>query len=350
MAIAFKCPSCGQAYSVPEQSAGRKARCKACGNRLVIPGAGPTPAKQAPQGGAAPPTAKPVQKPATTPAGPQGPFRGGGKGKAQAPDERSATEKTFGRVAPAAPGRAGVAAATAVSASADAATEQPLFGPCEFHSLEAPMETVTTKDERKILSLVEGEILQLTGHKATKSLRLNEFTIVFKRKLYMGPVEAVYGGFALAFVMSGLVILALIIWFVHHMLVKPRMWSWAVMAGKRCYLVGCKTARDVTRITSVLEMIRTPGALRAESKGVSDQITTGFTSSNWAEWLGRIAKQRRYVFFAIAESSDLSPKMRKTPRLYALGAPKYMRICLDDRDAGVTAKAFRDFAEGVFIS
>ena len=100
MAIAFKCPSCGQVYSVPEQSAGKKARCKACGNTVVIPAAGPGPAKQAPQGGAAPPTAKPVQKPAATPAG-------GGKGMAQAPDERSARENTFDQVAAVASGGAG---------------------------------------------------------------------------------------------------------------------------------------------------------------------------------------------------------------------------------------------------
>jgi len=100
MAIAFKCPGCGQVYSVPEQSAGRKARCKACGNTVVIPGAGPSPAKKPPQGGAAPPPAKSVQKPATTPAG-------GGKGMAQAPDERSAREKTFDQVAAVASGPAG---------------------------------------------------------------------------------------------------------------------------------------------------------------------------------------------------------------------------------------------------
>ncbi len=100
MAIAFKCPGCGQVYSVPEQSAGRKARCKACGNTVVIPAAGPSPAKQAPQGGAAPPPARPVQKTATTPAG-------GGKGKAQAPDERSGREKVFDQVAAAASSGAG---------------------------------------------------------------------------------------------------------------------------------------------------------------------------------------------------------------------------------------------------
>ena len=100
MAIRFKCPGCGQAYSVPEQSAGSKARCKACGNTVVIPAAGPGAAKQAPQGGPAPPPAKPVQKPAARPAS-------GGKGKEQAPDERSAREKTFDRVAAAASGAAG---------------------------------------------------------------------------------------------------------------------------------------------------------------------------------------------------------------------------------------------------
>ena len=113
MAIAFKCPSCGQVYSVPEQSAGKKARCKACGNTVVIPAAGPSPAKQAPQGGAAPPPAKPVQKPATTPAG-------GGKGKEQAPDERSARENTFDQVAAAA-GGAGVPAGGAGSAASGGA-------------------------------------------------------------------------------------------------------------------------------------------------------------------------------------------------------------------------------------
>jgi len=114
MAIAFKCPSCGQVYSVPEQSAGKKARCKACGNTVVIPAAGPSPAKQAPQGGAAPPTAKPVQKPATTPAG-------GGKGKEQAPDERSARENTFDQVAAVASGGAGGPAGGAGSAASGGA-------------------------------------------------------------------------------------------------------------------------------------------------------------------------------------------------------------------------------------
>lgn len=110
MAIAFKCPGCGQVYSVPEQSAGKKARCKACGNTVVIPAAGPGPAKQAPQAGAAPPPAKPVQKPATTPAG-------GGKGKEQAPDERSARENTFDQVAAVASGGAGGPAGGAGSAA-----------------------------------------------------------------------------------------------------------------------------------------------------------------------------------------------------------------------------------------
>jgi len=114
MAIAFKCPSCGQVYSVPEQSAGKKARCKACGNTVVIPAAGPGPAKQAPQGGAAPPTAKPVQKPAATPAG-------GGKGMAQAPDERSARENTFDQVAAVASGGAGGPAGGAGSAASGGA-------------------------------------------------------------------------------------------------------------------------------------------------------------------------------------------------------------------------------------
>jgi len=114
MAIAFKCPSCGQVYSVPEQSAGKKARCKACGNTVVIPAAGPGPAKQAPQAGAAPPTAKPVQKPAATPAG-------GGKGKEQAPDERSARENTFDQVAAVASGGAGGPAGGAGSAASGGA-------------------------------------------------------------------------------------------------------------------------------------------------------------------------------------------------------------------------------------
>ncbi len=101
MAIAFKCPSCGQAYSVPEQSAGKKARCKACGNTVVIPAAASTVSKQPVKAAAvSAPPAKPVQKPATTPAG-------GGKGMAQAPDERSARENTFDQVAAVASGSAG---------------------------------------------------------------------------------------------------------------------------------------------------------------------------------------------------------------------------------------------------
>lgn len=89
MAIQFKCPTCGQAYSVPEQSAGRSAKCKACGNAIVVPGAS-----------AGPP--KPAQKPTGVPAA-------GAAGKAQPPDRRAAMEKTFEKVAAVASG--GVAAA-----------------------------------------------------------------------------------------------------------------------------------------------------------------------------------------------------------------------------------------------
>ncbi len=46
MAIQFKCPACWQAYSVLEQSAGRSAKCKACGSAIVVPGASAGPPKQ----------------------------------------------------------------------------------------------------------------------------------------------------------------------------------------------------------------------------------------------------------------------------------------------------------------
>jgi len=104
MAIQFKCPACGQAYSVPEQNAGKKAKCKACGNAMVIPGASPGPAKQASGAGGQAAPAKPAQKP-TAASG------GGGGGEAQAPDKRSAMERTFEKVAAVASG--GVAAASA---------------------------------------------------------------------------------------------------------------------------------------------------------------------------------------------------------------------------------------------
>jgi DNA-directed RNA polymerase subunit RPC12/RpoP len=100
MAIAFKCLGCGQVYSVPEQSAGKKARCKACGNTVVIPAAASTVSKQPVKGGAASaPSPKPAQKPIAGPSG-------GGKGKEQVPDERSAREKTFDQVAAVASGGA----------------------------------------------------------------------------------------------------------------------------------------------------------------------------------------------------------------------------------------------------
>ncbi len=47
--IEFKCQGCGKAFSVPDQFAGRRARCKACGAAVVVP-ARPDPTRQvAPQ-------------------------------------------------------------------------------------------------------------------------------------------------------------------------------------------------------------------------------------------------------------------------------------------------------------
>jgi predicted RNA-binding Zn-ribbon protein involved in translation (DUF1610 family) len=100
MTIQFKCPTCGQAYSVPEQNAGKKAKCKACGNSIVIPGASPGPAKQVSGGGpAAAKPAKPAQAPPPT-------------------DKRSAMEKTFEKVAAVAAGGDASPAAPAPSRQA----------------------------------------------------------------------------------------------------------------------------------------------------------------------------------------------------------------------------------------
>jgi ubiquitin-protein ligase/DNA-directed RNA polymerase subunit RPC12/RpoP len=35
--ITFQCGGCGRAFSVPDEFAGRKARCKTCGNQVVVP-------------------------------------------------------------------------------------------------------------------------------------------------------------------------------------------------------------------------------------------------------------------------------------------------------------------------
>ncbi|MBN2269364.1 MAG: hypothetical protein JXN61_02050, partial [Sedimentisphaerales bacterium] len=106
MTIQFKCPACGQAYSVPDQNAGKKAKCKACGNSIVIPGASPGPAKQASGGGPA----------AVKPAKPH---------QAQPPtDKRSAMEKTFENVAAVAAGGGAAASAGDASPTATAPSRQ----------------------------------------------------------------------------------------------------------------------------------------------------------------------------------------------------------------------------------
>jgi ubiquitin-protein ligase/DNA-directed RNA polymerase subunit RPC12/RpoP len=35
--ITFQCGGCGRAFSVPDEFAGRKAKCKTCGNQVVVP-------------------------------------------------------------------------------------------------------------------------------------------------------------------------------------------------------------------------------------------------------------------------------------------------------------------------
>ena len=117
MAIQFKCPACGQAYSVPEQNAGKKAKCKACGNAMVIPGASAGPAKQASGGSAtaaksAKSAAEPAKAPPTT-------------------DKRSAMERTFEKVAAVASG--GVAAASAGDARP---AERATSGQAALHALK----------------------------------------------------------------------------------------------------------------------------------------------------------------------------------------------------------------------
>ena len=119
MAIQFKCPACGQAYSVPEQSAGRSAKCKACGNAIVVPGASAGPSKQnSPVAGkAAPP--RPVQKPTGVPAA-------GGAGKTQPPDRRAAMEKTFDKVAAVASGGGAASGGDVRPAEPAASSQAPL--------------------------------------------------------------------------------------------------------------------------------------------------------------------------------------------------------------------------------
>lgn len=104
MAIKFKCSSCGQGYSVPEQSAGKTAKCKNCGNPVVIPAAPP-----------ATPSAPPPPQPAE--AQPVQPQPG-------AADDRSAMEKTFENVAAMAAGGAAGASSGAANPAAPAASGQ----------------------------------------------------------------------------------------------------------------------------------------------------------------------------------------------------------------------------------
>ena len=42
MAIKFNCPSCGKAFSIPEDKAGASARCRECGERVTVPVPGST--------------------------------------------------------------------------------------------------------------------------------------------------------------------------------------------------------------------------------------------------------------------------------------------------------------------
>ncbi|MGC4033436.1 MAG: ubiquitin-conjugating enzyme E2 [Tepidisphaeraceae bacterium] len=47
--ISFDCPTCGKTFTVPDSYAGRKARCKGCGNELQVPAAVETAAPQTPE-------------------------------------------------------------------------------------------------------------------------------------------------------------------------------------------------------------------------------------------------------------------------------------------------------------
>lgn len=47
--ISFDCPTCGKTFTVPDSYAGRKARCKGCGNELQVPAAADSTALPTPE-------------------------------------------------------------------------------------------------------------------------------------------------------------------------------------------------------------------------------------------------------------------------------------------------------------
>lgn len=193
-----------------------------------------------------------------------------------------------------------------------------------------PREKVNARNEEEILPFVKRKLREVTGHEATETLSLSEFSVTFDRKPYMGFVEAIYGGFVLALLVSGwfFIIVGLVIGIVHHLWVRPRTRSWAVMAGERWYLVGCRTAGGVTRIQSLLEVFQTSVEPCLDADEISCHITVGFSSISLVEWFRKLSKGKRRIFLAIAPSSDLAPRVRRRPWLYALGAPRYMMLCL----------------------
>lgn len=55
--ISFSCSGCGRSFSVPDEFAGRRAKCKTCGGPVVVP----PPAAAAPASATAPPGAPPLR-------------------------------------------------------------------------------------------------------------------------------------------------------------------------------------------------------------------------------------------------------------------------------------------------
>lgn len=43
MAISFSCPTCDKQFRVPDDMAGKKGRCKNCGDSIIVPSTGPQP-------------------------------------------------------------------------------------------------------------------------------------------------------------------------------------------------------------------------------------------------------------------------------------------------------------------
>lgn len=63
MAIEFACSSCGKVLRTADNTAGRQAKCPACGAATVIPSASPPPPPAAPAAPAGPPSVNPFQSP-----------------------------------------------------------------------------------------------------------------------------------------------------------------------------------------------------------------------------------------------------------------------------------------------